>query len=320
MTSRDHLAELGALALGSRLKRLSDLLFQQVEELYREQGIAFHSRYFPIIAALDRLGPCGVVNLARAVGVTHAAISQLLGKMERETLIVVTQDTADARAKRIELSAKSLSLLERLRPTWQTLRVTLEAELAAVDSGFLDTLAKLERRLLDAPLAERVLRGARPAEGQVEIFEWNERYAGAFYDLNMEWIAGLFEPESLDHEMLSAPTKHFIDVGGMIFFARAGGAVVGTCAVRPTGGGTYELSKFAVSPLARRQGIGTALLKAAIAWVRDRGGTAITLETSSKLTQAASLYRRFGFVDDPEALRHTPYARADVAMRLALES
>ncbi|MFT7688506.1 MAG: hypothetical protein ACI9FB_003870, partial [Candidatus Azotimanducaceae bacterium] len=44
----DLLRDLGALGLGSRLKRLSDQLMQDGIRIYRETGVDFEPKWFPV--------------------------------------------------------------------------------------------------------------------------------------------------------------------------------------------------------------------------------------------------------------------------------
>jgi len=89
--------------------------------------------------------------------------------------------------------------------------------------------------------------------------------ATAFRTLNEEWITRHFRLEAKDIETLSDPENSIIGKGGHIFLAFAGGKPVGCVALMPMENGVYELSKMAVSPHLRGQGIGRRLLECAIA-------------------------------------------------------
>ncbi|MGA7159254.1 MAG: ribosomal protein S18-alanine N-acetyltransferase [Acidobacteriaceae bacterium] len=58
-----------------------------------------------------------------------------------------------------------------------------------------------------------------------------------------------------------------------------------------------ELETVAVSPPARRQGIGQALIQAAAEWSRKRGAMSMELEVRASSHGAQSLYRSLGFVE-----------------------
>ena len=97
--------------------------------------------------------------------------------------------------------------------------------------------------------------------------------AAAFRSLNEEWIARNFTVEEQDRRQLDDPIAAYITTGGQILIAESGGRRVGCVALVPDGTGAYELSKMAVAPELRGQGIGRRLLDAAIDYARDVGAT-----------------------------------------------
>lgn len=77
-----------------------------------------------------------------------------------------------------------------------------------------------------------------------------------------------------------------------------------------------EVEQFAVSPEARRRGLGTALLGHVLAWARARGAAACHLEVRRGNREARRLYARFGFAET--GVRKGYYtAPPDDAVRLA---
>lgn len=59
--------------------------------------------------------------------------------------------------------------------------------------------------------------------------------------------------------------------------------------------GTAWITDLAVLPRLRRQGVGSALVLAAQAWARDRGGRQAVLETTSKNIAAIRLAQKLGY-------------------------
>ena len=58
----DLISDLGALALGSRLKRLSDRMMKSVSEIYRNSGLDFESKWFPLFYLLSKEGEKGIME------------------------------------------------------------------------------------------------------------------------------------------------------------------------------------------------------------------------------------------------------------------
>ena len=143
--------------------------------------------------------------------------------------------------------------------------------------------------------------------------------ASAFRALNEEWITHFFVLEEKDKETLGDPERTILHKGGHILMAYADGEPVGCVALVLTGGGVFELSKMAVSPLFRGRGIGRWLLEHAIELARTIGASCLFLGTSTRLPPAIHLYESVGFERvPPEVAPPNAYARADIFMRLTL--
>jgi GNAT superfamily N-acetyltransferase len=143
--------------------------------------------------------------------------------------------------------------------------------------------------------------------------------ATAFRTLNEEWISRHFTLEAKDRETLGDPENSVLLKGGHIFMVYADGAPVGCVALIPMSRGVYELSKMAVSPHLRGQGIGRRLLRHAIDQARLLGAGFLVLGTSTRLPSAVHLYESMGFRHvRPETLPPIPYTRADIFMELKL--
>ena len=57
---RDVLAEMGPLALGSRLKRLAERMQADATKVFADRGIPIQGTHFPLLAALSTYGPLWV--------------------------------------------------------------------------------------------------------------------------------------------------------------------------------------------------------------------------------------------------------------------
>jgi len=152
----------------------------------------------------------------------------------------------------------------------------------------------------------------------VEVVDFRDELAIDFASLNYQWIESEFSVEQHDREILDDPRKWVIEPGGQIFFALVEGTAAGTVALIPSADGVFELTKMAVSPEFRGQGIGDRLMEKCVKFAAETGAKSIWLESHTKLAPALSLYRKFGFVEtppDPNSL----YQRADIRMELAIE-
>jgi putative acetyltransferase len=143
--------------------------------------------------------------------------------------------------------------------------------------------------------------------------------ASAFRTLNEEWIVRLFSLEEKDQELLGDPENTILRRGGHIFMASHEGENVGCVALLRLENDIYELSKMAVLPRLRNQGIGRHLLAHVIREARLFGASSLCLATNTKLKNAIHLYEAAGFLHvRREQLPPLPYTRADVFLALAL--
>ncbi len=140
-----------------------------------------------------------------------------------------------------------------------------------------------------------------------------------FRRLNEAWIAKYFGIEAKDTETLGDPQRKIIDGGGQVFLAFINGEAVGAVGLMKMRSviRSYELVKMATDEHYQRQGIGRALIGAAIAWARRQGARRLYLETNHTLTPAIRLYESVGFKHMPP--QTSPYKRADVFMEMWLE-
>src|SRR5262245_58734437 len=97
---------------------------------------------------------------------------------------------------------------------------------------------------------------------------------------------------------VAGPLATFVRTGSereRIWIAEREGRLVGCVAIVEASPGVAQLRWFLVAPEARGAGLGTRLLREAIAFARDQGNRSVVLWTVSALTAAARLYAAAGF-------------------------
>lgn len=157
--------------------------------------------------------------------------------------------------------------------------------------------------------------GRLKRDAGIRVVDYAPQWRTDFARLNLEWLEANFVDEPIDRAVLLDPETHILDPGGRILFAlRGDGHVVGTVALKREGEGVYELTKMAVEPACRGQGIGRQLLLASLSAFRHLEGRELFLESSSKLAPALHLYESVGFEHRPAPRPGSHYQRADVYM------
>jgi len=87
--------------------------------------------------------------------------------------------------------------------------------------------------------------------------------------------------------------KEYLDQS-RCFIAYANDVVVGSCVLKPVGGGMLELMNIAVSPSNQQHGIGTRLLETVIDRMKESGAKGIEVGTGTFGYQL-TFYQRQGF-------------------------
>ena len=145
--------------------------------------------------------------------------------------------------------------------------------------------------LTDAATVPLRLARDADADGLIELIAacWSE-YPGTVMDVDGE----------LPH--LRAIATAFRSWGGRAWVAEAGGHVIGSVGVVPTGdGGGVELRMLYVRASARRSGLGGRLLGLAEAEARRREAGRIELWSDTRFTTAHRFYERRGYQRGPAA-------------------
>src|SRR4051794_33114486 len=95
----DYFKAVSGLALGSRLRRLSDAYFSEVKLLYAQRGFDFEPRFFPLFSLIVQAGETTVTDAAEELNLTHPHISQLSKEMVKARLLTTKKNPRDSRSK-----------------------------------------------------------------------------------------------------------------------------------------------------------------------------------------------------------------------------
>lgn len=315
----DVLREIGALAFGSRLKRLSDRVMQDGAKMYRASGLEFEPKWFPVYYYLSELGSGSIMDIARGLGISHPSVNQIAKEMISANLISASKDMNDKRRRVLALTSYGEEQRASIQKVWQVIEATLVELLAetGVDFlGYIDTVEEaLDQRSLESRFLDKYV--ASPTAFEIKVFDL--ALADSFRLINEEWINEDFVIEESDRVALSDPKGYIIDPGGEIIFAceKSSGKAFGTCALIKQSADTAELAKMGVYRSGRGHGLGKMLLIAALEKASAMGFGKVYLETNSKLVPALGLYRHMGFVQMPFPWE-SDYNRADVYMEIEL--
>lgn len=152
----DYTSSQGAAAIGGRLRRLSERIDHDATRLYAENGFRFEQRWFGVLNQLVLSGPMSVGELAAALGISHASVSQTRQSLEKAGLTSREPDRHDARSHKLHLTRAGQKLAGRLTPLWDVLN-EVAVELNEEAGDVVAALEALEAALNRLSLYERVV-------------------------------------------------------------------------------------------------------------------------------------------------------------------
>ena len=310
----------GKMALGSRLRRLSEQFTEQAAGIYELYQVDLQPRWFPVFYCLATQGERSIMDIAREIGHTHPSVSQIVREMAAQGFVTEKKGQEDGRKNFIVLADKGWEAWEKMQPQIADVSAAVEQAMTETHHDLWRALGEWEFLLEQKDLLQRVREEKKRREARdIAIVDCTPEHYQAFHDLNEEWISRYFKMEESDHKALDHPKEYILDKGGVILVALHKEQPVGTCALIPLPGEapTFELAKMAVSPAAQGLGIGLLLGQACIERARALGAKRVYLESNTRLKPALSLYHKLGFrkvVGPP-----SPYERADIQMDLWLE-
>lgn len=308
----------GKLALGSRLRHLSELITDEAAQIYQLYGIAFQPRWFPVFYILSEGQGKTITQLAQEIGHSHVSVSQIVKEMVKQGYAVEKSDPKDGRKTVAKLSKTGKAIRSKINDQYLDVNAAIEKAMTETDHNLWKALEEWEHLLERKSLLQRVQEQRKERERQkVQIVDYTDAYQSHFRALNEEWISAYFTMEAADYKALDHPKEYILDTGGAIFVAIYEGEPVGVCAlIKMDDGSTCELAKMAVSTKAQGKSIGYLLGQHAIEKARKMGAKRVYLESNTILKPAINLYYKLGF--QKITGQPSPYERSNIQMELKL--
>lgn len=304
----------GKMALGSRLRRLSELITEDAGRIYSAYGVDFQPRWFPVFYVLLEEDAMSVTAIAAEIGHSHVSVSQIVKEMVKKGYVTEKRDRNDGRKTLISLSKTGREVSEQVQDQFRDVNQAIEKASASTVHDLWKAIEAWEALLAEKSLLARVQDERKLREGtRIRIVDYTPAFQGDFRSLNEEWISTYFTMEAADYKALDHPEEYILDKGGHIYIALYDGVAVGACALIRMDDTMFELAKMAVSPKVQGKGIGFLLGEAAIARARALGASKLYLESNTRLKPAIQLYYKLGFQRLVNG-RPTPYARCDIQM------
>ncbi|MBL4677869.1 MAG: GNAT family N-acetyltransferase [Mucilaginibacter sp.] len=309
--------KVGKMALGSRLRRLSEKLSDQASEVYSLYNIEMNPKWFPVFYSLAEGENKSIMQIAQEIGHSHPSVSTIAKEMIKGGVAEEVKGTGDARKNYIALTDKGIEINKKIQSQYADVNAAVESAMAESQYNIWKAIEEWEFLLEQKSLLNRVKDERKKRESaDVQIVDYTPEYQQAFRELNTEWIQTWFKMEESDYKALDHPQEYILDKGGHILIALYKNEPVGACALIKMDNDMFELAKMAVSPKTKGMGIGYLLGQACIAKANSLGAKKLYLESNTILKPAISLYHKLGFKKITGV--PSPYERCNIQMELEL--
>lgn len=309
----------GKMALGSRMRMLSEAITEDAKKLYELYGTDLKPKWFPVFYVLSNKEEKSITTIAEEIGHSHPSVSKIVREMNEGGIVVEKKSKKDKRRNIVSLTDKGLAIAVEIQNQYTDVDRAIELALNDTQHNIWKAMEEFEYLLKQKSLFNRVVDEKKKRESQnVKIVAYENQYQSAFKQLNEEWINTYFKMEEADRKALEDPNESILNKGGHILVALYKGNPVGVCALLKTEGidSDFELAKMAVSPESRGLGIGLKLANAIIEKAKAIGAEEIYLESNTILEPAIRLYEKLGF--EKASGYPTPYERCNIQMILKL--
>ncbi len=119
---------------------------QRDSALLQEAGVSLDRALFPLLIAIERKGPVGVVELAELVGRDYTTVSRQVTKLNSLGLIHRRSSKTDSRVREAVITAKGKEMTSAIDAARERMASVLFAKWS---KGDLQNLARLMRRFAD---------------------------------------------------------------------------------------------------------------------------------------------------------------------------
>ncbi len=152
----DVVKSLGFLCLGTRMKRIGEKLQADTQKIIDEFDIPLQAGQYPLLGAVDRLGPLTVGDLAEAIGITQPGATRAAAHLVKAGLLEVRSSSDDQRMRILSLTANGQKMVDDAkRDVWPRVEAAVADLCGELSGPLLDQLSGIEDGLAEASLLKR---------------------------------------------------------------------------------------------------------------------------------------------------------------------
>lgn len=147
----------GYLTLGSRLRRIGEMLQAETQSVMEAHGVPLQGNHYPTLAAIDENGPLAVGILAEALGISQPGATRIVGQLVKKGVVSVRPSPDDQRQKIVSLTDYGQKLVDQGRAKiWPLIHSCVAQMLDEQRGPILSQLDHLEDEIHRKPFLDRI--------------------------------------------------------------------------------------------------------------------------------------------------------------------
>lgn len=151
-----------SLAVATRMQRLAESMLDQMDDVYREIGLNFQSRWMPIYQILLDERALTISDLAAHLEMTHAELLHFTRPMSEAGLLEIHKDRLEGNLRMFKLTPRALEIkvhLEQVQVRFEEAEIGL---FRAAQCEIGQILDRIERAVAGGDLTSRILGSFEP--------------------------------------------------------------------------------------------------------------------------------------------------------------
>jgi DNA-binding MarR family transcriptional regulator len=140
----DIISKLGPLAIGARMRRLTDIFSRDVAMIYKEHHLDFEAKYFVLFYLVSQRDGIGIMEIADELSYTHPAIIHLAKELEKKGYIDSLKSPDDSRKRLLRLSKKGKASLPEFKKVWDKIQKLNARLMQKQQNNLLKAIAEME--------------------------------------------------------------------------------------------------------------------------------------------------------------------------------
>jgi len=110
----DFFDTIGTMAIGSRLRMLSERITEDARQVYEMYGVGLKPKWFPVFYVLSQNNEKSITAIAKEIGHSHPSVSKIVREMSRDGIVAEKKDKKDGRKNNIMLTSKGKDLVLKM--------------------------------------------------------------------------------------------------------------------------------------------------------------------------------------------------------------